>query len=105
MATCILLRHGQSLWNKRHLFTGWVNIGLSPDGVQEAIAAGQVLEPYSIDTIFVSELIRAQQTAMLATMNREKAVTLIPTQSTHADWHSHISTHSQISACTPMYAD
>lgn len=105
MATCILLRHGQSLWNKDNLFTGWVNIGLSPAGVQEAITAGEALQPYTIDTIFVSELIRAQQTAMLATMTRQKATTLIPTHSINADWHCNTSADNLLNTCTPMYAD
>ena len=105
MATCILLRHGQSLWNKDNLFTGWVNIGLSPKGVQEAIAAGELLQPYTIDTVFVSELIRAQQTAMLATMNRQKATTLIPSYSTQSEWHSTASDNNLLDMCTPMHAD
>ncbi|MCB1149438.1 MAG: histidine phosphatase family protein, partial [Chlamydiia bacterium] len=39
MSTLILLRHGQSLWNLKNLFTGWVDVPLSPKGIEETIAA------------------------------------------------------------------
>jgi len=62
----ILMRHGQSEWNKRNLFTGWVDIPLSWEGVKEAIKAGERLADIPIDVIFISSLIRAQMTAMIA---------------------------------------
>lgn len=74
----ILLRHGQSEWNKNNLFTGWVDIPLSPEGVQEAIDAGKKLINFSFDVIFVSDLIRAQMTAFLALLyHPQKAVPFI----------------------------
>lgn len=66
MSKLILLRHGQSLWNMKNLFTGWIDIPLSKQGIQEAIEAGNQIQDIPIDTIFVSSLIRAQMTAMLA---------------------------------------
>lgn len=66
MGKLILLRHGQSEWNKRNLFTGWVDIPLSEDGIQEAFAAGKKIAHLPIDVIFTSSLIRAQMTAFLA---------------------------------------
>lgn len=62
----ILLRHGQSEWNKRNLFTGWVDIPLSPEGIQEAIDAGRKIADIPIDVIYTSTLIRGQMTAMIA---------------------------------------
>jgi 2,3-bisphosphoglycerate-dependent phosphoglycerate mutase len=62
----ILLRHGQSAWNKRNLFTGWVDIPLSWEGIQEAIEAGKRISDIPIDVIFISSLMRAQMTAMIA---------------------------------------
>lgn len=62
----ILLRHGQSEWNKNNLFTGWVDIPLSWEGVQEAIEAGDQIAHIPIDIIFNSSLIRAEMTAMIA---------------------------------------
>ena len=64
-AKLILMRHGQSEWNKKNLFTGWVDIPLSLEGVQEAITAGKKMSSWPIDVIFVSSLVRAQMTAML----------------------------------------
>lgn len=62
----ILMRHGQSEWNKQNLFTGWVDIPLSVEGIQEAIKAGRKIAERPVDVIFVSSLIRAQMSAMLA---------------------------------------
>lgn len=65
MATLILLRHGESMWNKQNLFTGWVDVPLSANGVEEALKAGRTLQDMPIDVIFCSTLIRATMTAML----------------------------------------
>ncbi|MCX6990462.1 MAG: 2,3-bisphosphoglycerate-dependent phosphoglycerate mutase [Chlamydiae bacterium] len=62
----ILMRHGQSEWNKQNLFTGWVDIPLSKEGIEEAIRAGKSMADMPIDIIFVSSLMRAQMSAMLA---------------------------------------
>lgn len=64
--TLILLRHGQSEWNKLNLFTGWVDIPLSPQGVEESYRSGALIKNIPIDVIFTSSLMRAQMTAMLA---------------------------------------
>jgi 2,3-bisphosphoglycerate-dependent phosphoglycerate mutase len=66
MGKLILLRHGQSVWNKRNLFTGWVDVPLSYEGVQEALEAGRKIKNIPIDIIFVSSLVRAQTTVFLA---------------------------------------
>lgn len=66
MATLILLRHGESMWNKKNLFTGWVDVPLSEKGIQEALNAGRRLSQLPIDIVFCSTLIRAIMTAMLA---------------------------------------
>jgi len=62
----ILLRHGESEWNKRNLFTGWVDIPLSAKGIEESIAAGKKIAHLPIDVIFTSTLVRAQTTLFLA---------------------------------------
>ena len=66
MSQLILLRHGQSEWNKRNLFTGWVDIPLSPEGINESLAAGEAISEIPIDIIITSSLVRAQMTAFLA---------------------------------------
>lgn len=65
-AKLILLRHGQSLWNKMNLFTGWVDVPLSQEGIAEAFDAGEKISKIPIDVIYVSTLVRAQMTAMIA---------------------------------------
>jgi 2,3-bisphosphoglycerate-dependent phosphoglycerate mutase len=44
MRTLVLIRHGESVWNSEGLFTGWVDVGLSPKGVDEAVNSGRLLE-------------------------------------------------------------
>jgi 2,3-bisphosphoglycerate-dependent phosphoglycerate mutase len=60
----VLVRHGESEWNKLNLFTGWKDVDLSPKGVAEARAAGRLLEAagYRFDIAFTSDLLRAQHT-------------------------------------------
>ncbi|MCP4074477.1 MAG: 2,3-bisphosphoglycerate-dependent phosphoglycerate mutase [Hyphomicrobiales bacterium] len=62
--TLILIRHGQSEWNLKNLFTGWKDPDLTETGVKEAIQAGALLGARNIkfDIAFTSELIRAQRT-------------------------------------------
>lgn len=67
----ILMRHGQSAWNQRNLFTGWVDIPLSEEGVRESIEAGEKIKDIPIDVIFTSTLIRAQLTLSLALLNHK----------------------------------
>ena len=66
MAILILLRHGQSVWNKENRFTGWTDVGLSPQGESEARAAGRRIAHLPIDRVFTSVLQRAIRTAEIA---------------------------------------
>ena len=65
--TLVLVRHGQSEWNLKNLFTGWKDPDLSPKGVEEAKAAGQHLKAKGLkfDICFTSALTRAQHTLKL----------------------------------------
>ncbi len=60
----VLVRHGESIWNKKNLFTGWKDVDLTKRGVEEALAAGKDLKARGItfDIAFTSKLIRAQRT-------------------------------------------
>lgn len=62
----ILLRHGKSEWNQKNRFTGWVDVPLSKAGIQEAQNAGKRIAHIDFDVIFISSLMRAQMTAMIA---------------------------------------
>ncbi|KAE8669429.1 2,3-bisphosphoglycerate-dependent phosphoglycerate mutase [Hibiscus syriacus] len=74
-AALILIRHGESLWNEKNLFTGCVDVPLTHKGAGEAIEAGKRISNIPVDVIFTSVLIRAQMTAMLAmTQHRHKKV-------------------------------
>ena len=58
----IVLRHGQSCWNKENRFTGWSEVKLSPRGIEEAKHAGKLLKKYTFDKIFVSSMVRTRDT-------------------------------------------
>jgi 2,3-bisphosphoglycerate-dependent phosphoglycerate mutase len=66
MSHLVLLRHGESVWNRLNVFTGWVDVPLTVKGIEEATAAGRKLENFSFDVIYVSTLVRAMETAMIA---------------------------------------
>jgi 2,3-bisphosphoglycerate-dependent phosphoglycerate mutase len=80
----ILLRHGESMWNKENLFTGWVDVPLSPKGIQEALDASKILDSYDIDVVFTSSLIRGIMTAMLALSNKDRTPVIV-----HSDGRMH----------------
>ena len=63
----VLVRHGQSEWNKKNLFTGWKDPELTSLGIEEAIKAGKLLKNKNIkfDIMFTSDLLRAQETGRL----------------------------------------
>ena len=68
MKKLVLLRHGESTWNKENRFTGWKDVDLTPKGVEEARAAGRLLaaEGYDFDFTFTSLLKRAIRTLNFA---------------------------------------
>jgi len=67
MYKLVLLRHGESVWNKENLFTGWTDVDLSRNGAAEAKEAGIVLKQqgYEFDLVFTSVLKRAIRTAWI----------------------------------------
>ena len=64
MKKIVLLRHGESLWNKENRFTGWTDVDLSEKGIEEAKKAGDVLkkEGYTFDLAYTSVLKRGIRT-------------------------------------------
>ena len=68
MSQLVLLRHGESTWNKENLFTGWTDVDLSEKGTEEAHEAGRVLrkEGYKFDVAYTSVLKRAIRTLWIA---------------------------------------
>ena len=82
MKTLVLLRHGQSTWNQENRFTGWTDVPLSAQGVEEAGAAGRLLhsEGYVFDFAFTSVLKRAIKTLWLTLEEMDRM--WIPVQNT-----------------------
>ena len=68
MIKLVLLRHGESLWNKENRFTGWTDVNLTEGGIQEAHSAGKILKDsgYHFDIAFTSVLKRAIRTLWIA---------------------------------------
>ena len=68
MAKLVLLRHGESTWNRENRFTGWTDVDLAPSGVEEARNAGRLLRSggYEFDIAYTSVLKRAIRTLWLA---------------------------------------
>ena len=64
MMRLVLVRHGQSVWNLENRFTGWTDVGLSENGIKEAILAGKKLKDngFSFDVAYTSVLRRANDT-------------------------------------------
>ena len=74
MKNILLIRHGQSEWNKLNLFTGFKNIELSEQGIKEANKAGQNFKNLDIkfNIVFTSELKSAQETAKIILQNLDQ---------------------------------
>ncbi|EOA34076.1 hypothetical protein CARUB_v10021577mg [Capsella rubella] len=105
-AALILIRHGESLWNEKNLFTGCVDVPLTQKGVGEAIEAGKKISNIPVDLIFTSSLIRAQMTAMLAmTQHRRKKVPIIlHNESVKAKTWSHVFSEETRKQSIPVIA-
>jgi 2,3-bisphosphoglycerate-dependent phosphoglycerate mutase len=68
MHTVVLLRHGESTWNRENRFTGWTDVDLTPTGVEEARRSGRLLKEgaYGFDIAYTSVLKRAIRTCWIA---------------------------------------
>lgn len=104
-AKLIMMRHGESEWNKLNLFTGWVDIPLSVKGVQESIEGGKKIAHLPIDVIFTSTLIRGQMTAMLAMLHHKSSkvpCVLHPHEGKLEEWGQIYSENAK-EGCIPVY--
>jgi 2,3-bisphosphoglycerate-dependent phosphoglycerate mutase len=83
MTRLVLIRHGESEWNKENRFTGWVDVGLSAKGVKEAVEAAKLLREgsYAFDVAFTSVLKRAIKTLWI--IQEEMDLMWIPV---HQSW-------------------
>ena len=62
MSKLILIRHGQSLWNLENRFTGWVDVPITAQGIEEARQAARKIKDIKVDVAYTSTLSRAQDT-------------------------------------------
>ena len=79
ISTLVLVRHGQSQWNKENLFTGWKDPDLTEKGIEEAINAGKKIKQTNINfhLHFTSKLKRAQRTGNLIMQELGEDMTFI----------------------------
>lgn len=77
----VLIRHGESFWNRDNLFTGWTDVGLTENGVKEVVDGAKLLkeEGYEFDIAFISFLKRAKET--LDIVLEEMGITDLPVES------------------------
>ena len=75
MKKLILLRHGESIWNKENRFTGWTDVDLSPKGLEEARNSGRLLREngFAFDVAYTSVLKRAIRTLWIALEYRNRS--------------------------------
>ncbi len=81
----VLLRHGLSLWNQLNIFTGWVDVPLCPEGIEEAFSAGEKIKEIEFDVVFTSHLSRASMTAILALSKSQRVC--CPVVIHEEDWY------------------
>jgi 2,3-bisphosphoglycerate-dependent phosphoglycerate mutase len=89
MGKLILIRHGQSVWNLKNVFTGWVDIPLSEKGIKEAQNAAKLLEKIKIDVAFTSKLERARETLNIVLSKQKKIGVYIHEDSKEKKWALH----------------
>ena len=78
MIKIVLVRHGESVWNKENKFTGWTDVELSDKGIKEAIEAGKLLKDnnYNFDIVYTSILKRSIDTANIILKEMNDDVTI-----------------------------
>jgi len=106
MSKLILIRHGESVWNQKNVFTGWVDVPLSGKGINEAIDAGKKLADIEFDVVYTSVQVRAIETAMIALAQNKSSKTpaIVHTEGKMAEWTG-IYSDSMEKSMIPVYQD
>lgn len=105
MSKLILMRHGESCWNRLNVFTGWVDVPLSAKGIEEALEGGKQIKEIPIDIIFTSSLVRAQMTAFLVMSEHSSSKTPIVIHEDHdklSEWGQIYSEETKMQ-CIPVF--
>jgi len=95
------------MWNKKNIFTGWVDVPLTYDGIQEAFKAGEKISGFDFDTVYVSTLNRSLETAMIAlSVNKSGKVPVLNHNESgrQSDW-SRIYNKKAENDSIPVYQD
>jgi 2,3-bisphosphoglycerate-dependent phosphoglycerate mutase len=107
MSLLVLLRHGESVWNKENVFTGWVDVPLSSEGIKEALKAGQKIAAIDFTAVYTSTLVRAMETVMLALSksHSKKTPVVIHHEGGKQQHWSKIHDHEMQKKIIPVYQD
>ena len=107
MAQLVLLRHGESVWNNENVFTGWVDVPLSKNGINEALHAGELISKIDFNIIYVSTLVRSLETAMLCMTKNEsiKTPVIIHKEGDRREKWSKIYSEEMAAKVIPVYQD
>lgn len=89
MSRLTLIRHGQSIWNLQNRFTGWVDVSLSHQGVDEAQRAAALLVDQRFDLAFTSTLLRAQDTLYEILRQNCYCSQYLRIHETGSEWYEH----------------
>ncbi|WP_456447052.1 2,3-bisphosphoglycerate-dependent phosphoglycerate mutase [Thiolapillus sp.] len=93
----VLVRHGQSVWNRQNRFTGWVDVSLSQEGIAEASRTGELLRSTRFDLAFTSSLLRAQDTLYEILKQNRHCDQYIRIHETSSEWYEHfVSTQADL---------
>lgn len=105
MGKLVLIRHGESVWNGRSLFTGWVDVPLTQAGIVEASRASHKIANIDFDVVYASALIRSLQTAFIVLLSdsRRRTPYLVHTSDfLHRKWY-HTFSHTEQKNMIPVY--
>jgi 2,3-bisphosphoglycerate-dependent phosphoglycerate mutase len=75
----VLVRHGESMWNKKNVFTGWTDVALTVKGVQDVYKLAKQLREVPFDVMFTSRLERARMTLLVIAAEQKKTAIFIHT--------------------------
>ncbi|MFN4216345.1 MAG: histidine phosphatase family protein [Brevinematales bacterium] len=104
MGSLYLVRHGESTWNRRNWFTGWVDVSLTPRGIEEALACGRMLADKDFDIAYTSNLVRAMETLLLILAFQKKTPIVVSQRGRERRW-SRIYNEEAKKAVLPIYTD
>ena len=77
MSKLVLVRHGESQWNQKQVFTGWADVSLTSRGVEEVQELAQELQNIQFDIMFTSRLERARMTLLMIASKQERTAVFI----------------------------